>query len=166
MPMRNEEVLARLQGAFPEVQFEAPAGMIDYTIVVPADALCRTALFLRDELGYDYLTDLSAVDWPDRFEVVYHLYGVKQGLGLLTLKVPAFDKANPVVPSVVGIWRSADLQEREEYDLMGIRFAGHPRLKRIMMWEGYEGHPLRKDFVNRTFTYAELEPSRQATEDW
>lgn len=165
MPM-NEEVLARLQKEFPDVPFEAPAGMLNYSIIVPAEALCQTALFLRDELGYDYLTDLSAVDWPDRFEVVYHLYGVRRGLGMLTLKVPLPDKANPVVPSVIGVWRSADLQEREEYDLMGIRFVGHPRLKRILMWEGYEGHPLRKDFVNRTFTYAELEPSRQATEDW
>ena len=64
------------------------------------------------------------MDWPERFEVVYHLYGVKQGLGLLTLKVPVPDKADPAVPSVTSIWRSADLQEREEYDLMGIRFRG------------------------------------------
>ena len=166
MPMSNEETLARLQKQFPEVAFEAPAGMLDFTILVPADALRSTAFFLRDTLGYDFLADLSAVEWPDRFEVVYHLYGLRERLGLLTLKVLVPDKANPVVPSVVDIWRSADFQEREEYDLLGIRFEGHPNLKRIMLWEGFEGHPLRKDYVNRTFTYAELEPSRQATEDW
>jgi NADH-quinone oxidoreductase subunit C len=165
MPER-EELLARLQSKFPDVTFEAPAGMIDFTIVLPAGALRDVALFLRDELGYDYLTDVTAVDWPDRFEVVYHLYGIQRMQGLLTLKVPLTDKAKPAVPSVVDIWKSADLHERECYDLMGIRFEGHPRLKRIMMWEGFEGHPLRKDYVNRTFTYAELEPSRQATEDW
>jgi len=162
----NEALLDCLQRRFPDVQFATPAGLMDFTIEVPADALSQVALYLRDERGYDYLTDISAVDWPERFEVVYHLYGIKQGLGLLTLKVPVPDKADPAVPSVTAIWRSAEFQEREEYDLMGIRFVGHPALKRIMMWEGYEGHPLRKDFVNRTFTFAELEPSRQATEDW
>jgi NADH/F420H2 dehydrogenase subunit C len=162
----NEEIVARLRDAYPDAVLEIPAGMHDFTIVIAADALRGVALFLRDQIGFDYLADLTAVDWPERFEVVYHLYGVESGLNLLTLKLPCFDKAEPVVPSVVDIWRSADLQEREVWDLMGIRFDGHPHLRRIMMWEGYQGHPLRKDFENRTFTYAELEPSRAATEDW
>ena len=162
----NEEILAQLRKRFPNAILDVPAGMLDFTVVIDAGALRDVALFLRDEIGFDYLTDLTAADWPEKFEVVYHLYGIKRGLGLLTLKVPLADKANAVVASVVDIWKSADLQEREVYDLMGIRFDGHPNLKRIMMWEGYQGHPLRKEFENRTFTYAELEPSRQATEDW
>jgi len=162
----NEEIVTRLRERFPDAVVDVPEDMVDFTVVVAVDALREVALFLANEIGYDYLTNLSAVDWPDRFEVVYHLYGIESGLGLLALKVFCEDKENPVVPSVVDIWKSADLQEREEFDLMGIRFEGHPNLKRIMMWDGYEGHPLRKDFENRTFTFAELEPSRQATEDW
>ena len=162
----NEEILARIREQFPGAVLETPEEMIDPTIVVDAGAWRDVALFLRDELGYDYLTNVTAVDYPDRFEVVYHFYGVETHRDLLVVKVPCPDKAHPVVPSVTHIWKSADQQEREEYDLMGIRFEGHPNLRRIMMWEGFEGHPLRKDYENRTFTYVELEPSRQATEDW
>lgn len=162
----NEEIVARLREKFPTAILDVPAGMRDFTIVVDAGAWRDVARFLRDELGFDYLSNLTAVEWPERFEVVYHLYGMQKGLGLLTVKVPCADKSDPVVPSVVDIWKSADFQEREEYDLMGIRFEGHPNLKRIMMWEGFVGHPLRKDFENRPFTYAELEPTRQATPDW
>jgi len=162
----NEEILARLREKFPHAIREVPEGTLDFTVVIDAGFLRDVALFLRDEIGFDYLTNLTAVDWPDRFEVVYHLYGIQSGLGLLTLKVPCEDKTNHSVPSVVDNWKSADLQEREVYDLMGIRFEGHPNLKKIMMWEGFQGHPLRKEFENRTFTYAELEPTRQATEDW
>jgi len=162
----NEEIVVRLQDKFRDAILEVPEDTIDFTLVIDAGSLREIALFLRDELGYDYLTNVTAVDWPDRFEVVYHLYGIESRSALLTLKVPCEDKENPIVPSVVDIWKSADFQEREEFDLMGIRFEGHPNLKRIMMWDGYEGHPLRKDFENRTFTFTELEPSRQATEDW
>lgn len=162
----NEEIAVRLRDKFPEAILDVPEDTVDFTLVIRAGSLREIALFLRDELGYDYLTNVTAVDWPDRFEVVYHLYGIRSKSDLLTLKVPCEDKENPIVPSVVDIWKSADFQEREEFDLMGIRFEGHPNLKRIMMWDGYEGHPLRKDFENRTFTFIELEPSRQATEDW
>jgi NADH/F420H2 dehydrogenase subunit C len=162
----TEEIVTRLRERFPDAIIDAPADAIDSTVIVTRDALRDVAFFLRDEVGYDYLTNLSAVDYPDHFEVVYHLYGIESGLGLLALKTTCEDKSQPVVPSVVDIWKSADFQEREEFDLMGIRFEGHPNLKRIMMWDGYEGHPLRKDFENRTFSFAELEPGRQATEDW
>lgn len=164
--LTDEEILSRLREKFPDAILDVPEGMIDFTIVVAPSALHDVALFVRDELGFDFLTDVAAVDWPERFEVVYHLYGIQSGQGLLTLKVPLEDKENPRVPSVVDVWRSANFQEREEYDLMGIIFEGHPNLTRIMMWEGYEGHPLRKDFENRTYSYAELEPSRKATKDW
>jgi NADH-quinone oxidoreductase subunit C len=63
------------------------------------------------------------------------------------LKARCYDRENPVLPSVVGLWRTADFQEREIYDLLGISFTGHPNLKRIALWEGFEGHPLRKDFL-------------------
>ena len=78
-------------------------------------------------------------------EVVYHTYSIEQGGGAVVLKVQV-DRSDPVVPSLTPYWRGADFQEREAYDLLGIRFEGHPNLKRILMWDGFEGYPLRKDW--------------------
>jgi NADH-quinone oxidoreductase subunit C len=103
--------------------------------------------FMRDdpELDFAYLSSLTAVDRLDCFEVVYHLQSLERNhFGVV--KVTA-DRADPVLPSVSGIWQGADLQEAEAYDLMGIRFEGHPNLRRIFLWEGFAGWPLRKDFL-------------------
>src|SRR3972149_943495 len=81
------------------------------------------------------------------FEVVYHLLSIGHNLAA-TLKVRTHDRENPEVPSVTLVWRGAHFQERETYDLMGIRFQGHPDLRRIFLWDGFPGHPLRKDWLN------------------
>ena len=106
--------------------------------------LCR---WLRDNPEFDmsYLSFVSAIDWPDRFEVVYHLTSVNRRHGVV-LKVP-IAKDRPSVPSVVELWSGADWHEREAYDLFGIVFEGHPDLRRIMMSADWKGHPLRKDYV-------------------
>jgi len=100
----------------------------------------------RDEMDYDYLSSVTAVDYypEDRMEVVYHLYKTTGGPAL-ELKVQT-GRELPVVPSAVGLYKGADFQEREVWDLLGIRFEGHPDLRRILMWEGFAGHPLRKDW--------------------
>jgi NADH-quinone oxidoreductase subunit C len=115
---------------------------------VPADRLREFGQALRDEFGYDMLLDLCGVDWDKaspRFGMLYHFYhsGKKTYLRVATL---APDDSAPVVPSLAGIWPAADWHEREAYDMFGIRFAGHPDLKRILMWEGYQYYPLRKEF--------------------
>lgn len=140
----SQEIYERLQAQFPEAILEPLPGK-DPAVSVKAEALFQVAGHLRDEEGYDYLSAITAVDYPDRFEVIYHLYPLKEGKAALILKVSA-SKEEPEVPSVTPLWPGANFQEREVYDLMGIRFAGHPHLKRILLWEGYEGHPLRKDF--------------------
>jgi NADH-quinone oxidoreductase subunit C/D len=116
-------------------------------IVLAADRLVDVATYLREtpDLSYDHLANVTSVDYPDYFEVVYHLSSTKNGGNPVILKVRA-DKADPVVPSLTPTWPGADLQEREVWDLMGIRFEGHPNHKRIALWEGFEGHPLRKDW--------------------
>jgi NADH:ubiquinone oxidoreductase subunit C len=86
------------------------------------------------------------VDYMDYFEVVYHLISLKHNHSLV-LKTRCHDRGKPVVPSVVSLWRSADFQEREAYDLMGIVFDGHPNLRRLLLWEGFAGHPLRRDYL-------------------
>jgi NADH:ubiquinone oxidoreductase subunit C len=91
---------------------------------------------------------------------------MKRGGGVLTLKVHLADKENPEVESVTPIWPGADYQEREVYDMMGISFKNHPDLRRILMWDGFPGYPLRKDFENRLYTFKELEPTRPKPPDW
>lgn len=105
------------------------------------------ATALRDELGYDYLSSVTAVDYlPEgKMEVVYHFYKTTGGAGVVfKIQVP---RADPIeVPSLVSIYPGAELQEREAWDLFGIKFTGHPDLRRILMWEGFAGHPMRKDW--------------------
>ncbi|HYN90058.1 MAG TPA: NADH-quinone oxidoreductase subunit D [Ardenticatenaceae bacterium] len=117
----------------------------DNALVVEPRRLLDVVRTLHEALGYDYLSNLTSVDYEDRFEVVYHLYNIQKGGGHVYIKC-ATDKDNPVVPSLVSIYKGADFQEREVYDMMGIRFAGHPNLKRILLWDGFDGFPLRKDW--------------------
>ncbi len=144
MAINLEQVKTQLDKAVPG----AVVGRDGDWLVLDADHLQAAATHLHDQMGYDWLTHLSAADYPDRFEVVYNLYSTRpelQGPGI-PLKVRLPDKANPHLPSLTSIWKSADWQEREVWDMFGIRFDGHPNLKRILLWEGFDGYPLRKDW--------------------
>ena len=105
------------------------------------------ATSIRDDLGYDLLSNLSYVDYLEDgfFEVVYHAYHTAKAGPALNFKVRT-PRDEATVPSLVSVWPGASFQEREAWDLMGIRFAGHPDLRRILLWEGFEGHPMRKDW--------------------
>ena len=154
-----------LQALRARLEAALPAGAIQEVqesgaFVLLPDALLEAGRFLRDEEGFDYLSNVSGVDWPDRnqFEVVYHLYALRRGermlsigqpdgpLGPAVLKVRT-PRDNPVLPSVSALWPSALFQEREIYDMFGIRFEGHPDLRRIYLWDEYTDYPLRKDYV-------------------
>jgi len=103
--------------------------------------------FAKKQLGFDFLVDVSSVDnygSDPRFTVVYHLYGYGHRCSL-RIKTDVGEEASEL-PTVTGVWKTADWHEREVYDMMGIRFRGHPDLRRILMWEGYPYFPLRKDF--------------------
>ncbi len=120
-------------------------GETTYTIA-PAD-LCEIAKFCRDELSFDYLIDITSIDnfgEEPRFEIVYELYSMTLAVHLrLKLRVSEDDGA---VDTVSDIWPTANWHEREIYDMMGIKFNGHPDLRRILMWDGYPFFPLRKEF--------------------
>ena len=114
-----------------------------------ADAEQITAVcdFAKVQLGFDYLVDISSLDnYGDdpRWTVVYHLRGLKHG-NEVRIKTDVSEEKSEL-PSVLPVWRTANWHEREIYDMMGIRFSGHPDLRRILMWEGYPYFPLRKDF--------------------
>ena len=115
--------------------------------LVDKDKLIKVATSLRDELGFDYLSSVTGVDYqPEgKMEVVYHAYKTTGGPGVVfKVQVPRADVVE--IPSLVSIYPGAEFQEREAWDLLGIRFTGHPDLRRILMWEGFAGHPLRKDW--------------------
>ena len=121
----------------------------DSTLVVSPTSLYGVLDFLRahPESPFDLLLDICGVDYlgrEPRFEVVYHLYSLPTHLRL-RIKT-ALSSENPSVRSVVSLWETADWFEREAFDMFGIRFEGHPNLKRLLMWEEFEGHPLRKDY--------------------
>ncbi len=141
IPVLEQDLTLR----FPEsVTGDARKGYSGY--LVQPEKLIEVATALRDELGYDYLVSLTGVDYlPEgKMETVYHLCRSTGGSPLvIKVQVP---REQAVVPSLVPIYPGAELQEREVWDLLGIRFEGHPDLRRILLWEGFYGHPLRKDW--------------------
>jgi len=137
------DIAERIERAFPGSVVEAN----DVFAVVPAGRILEIATFVRDndDLDGKFLNSLTAVDWMTHFDVVYHVSSLAKNHGF-TIKARA-NHERPIVPSVVGVWMGANLQEREVYDLMGVLFENHPSMKRIFLWDGFPGHPLRKDFL-------------------
>ena len=126
-----------------------PGSVVDSNqsyFVVKSESLLPVAMYLKDTPDYDfkYLNYVTAVDFHDRFEAVYQMTSLERNHSIVMKTTCPRD--NPVLPSVVGLWKTADYQEREIYDLMGIRFEGHPNMRRIVLLDGFPGHPLRKDF--------------------
>jgi NADH-quinone oxidoreductase subunit C len=146
-------VAERIKNAFPNDFVGATEWRGDVALTVARSALHDVARLLHDDpdMDFDYIVHVSSVDWPDhpeRFEVVYEFYSIRKRQRVrLKTRVPEGDA---VVDSLTDIWKGADFMEREVYDMMGIRFRGHPDLRRILMPDEYdEGYPLRKDFPLR-----------------
>jgi NADH-quinone oxidoreductase subunit C len=140
-------LVAELEQAVPGAVAEAIEMAGQVTVVVAAERLIEVCRTCKEQLGYQYLVDLTAVDWPEReagrFDTVYWLHRHRDE-SRLRLKVRVAEGAE--VASVSGIWKTANWMEREVFDMFGIYFADHPNLERILTWEGFNGHPLRKDF--------------------
>lgn len=119
----------------------------DGTIIlkVRPEILTAVCTALRNEHGFDYLADITAIDWKDRIEVVYRTTNLSTNAKAV-VRVD-LDRGAPEIASVTSVWKGADFQEREVFDLMGVNFTGHPELKRILLPEDWEGYPLRKDYV-------------------
>ena len=144
-PLDND-LVKRFRERFGEAIREAWLDRKQAILVVEAAKLRAIALYARDEEKFDMLSDLTAVDWPKRekrFDVVLQLYSFPKN-ERLRLKAPAGE--NEVVPSLTSVWPSANWMERECYDMFGIIFEGHPDLKRILLPDGWQGFPLRKDY--------------------
>jgi NADH-quinone oxidoreductase subunit C len=142
--LSGKEIATKLEEQFPGSIVESS----QESLVVNSKFLLPVATFLKTTPGLDfnYLTGMTAVDYYDYLEVVYQLISLNHNHSLV-VKTRCYGRDKLTLPSVVSLWRGADFQEREIYDLMGISFDGHPNMKRIFLWEGFQGHPLRKDYL-------------------
>jgi NADH-quinone oxidoreductase subunit C len=142
----DDEDATALEDEMPGVVLAADRYAGEVTLTVSAERIVEICRFFKDERGYRFLVDLTAIDWPDReegrFDVVYwmHRHTDSKRLRLSTVV------ADETIGSVSEVWKTANWMEREAYDMFGIVFEGHPGLERILTWEGFNGHPLRKDF--------------------
>jgi NADH-quinone oxidoreductase subunit C len=191
-----EQIKAAIEAAIPGAGVEFvpnPGPAAEHSLRLAPESAVAVATFLRDdaELAFDFLSNVSGVDWPDKeiaekvkatrtvtktvegpdgnveqqveeivdetrkrvepgcLETVYHLYSVAKKHGPLVIRMKTANRSDQVeLPSLTPIWRSAEFQEREVFDLYGIVFRGHPDLRRILMWDGFKDHPMRKDYVD------------------
>lgn len=184
-----EEIKAAIEAAVPGAGVEIvqnPSPSAQHSLLLQAERAADVAMFLRDGLGYDFLSNVTGVDWLDKeitekvkttrtvtkevdgvqqqveetveetrkhvtpgyLEVVYHLYSMQHREGPLVLKVRTANRTDAVeIPSFTPVWRAAEFQEREVFDLYGVVFKGHPDLRRILMWDEFKDFPMRKDYV-------------------
>ncbi|WP_088225802.1 NADH-quinone oxidoreductase subunit C [Desulfosporosinus sp. FKB] len=145
--MLNKILRARVSELADKVngQVEESLGVLELTINYPyvLEVLTRVKNFA--DVPCDFLHDLAGMDLEDHFEVVYQLSSLR---GPQRLRIIAtIERENPVIDSATPLWKGADFLEREAFDMFGIQFRGHPNLKRIYMWDDFEGHPMRKDYV-------------------
>ncbi len=175
MSIDIETIASQIREVLPAARFSVrtnPGPSAQHSILVENDSLLDVCSFLRDTPGleFDFLSNVTGVDWPDAakadtiakptgegegnpvsgglLEVVYHLFSTTRRTGPLVLRARTLDRENQnQIPSVVSIYRSAEFQEREIYDLYGIDLTGHPDLRRILMWDEFTDHPMRKDYV-------------------
>jgi NADH-quinone oxidoreductase subunit C len=149
--MTLEEISSHLQAGLPGCQVELVVNgspSAQNSLLIDRQFGFAAAKLLRDELHLDYCSNATAVDWPQYLEMVYHLFSIAKKEGPVVIRLRTGNRSDDVtLPSLTPIWRSAEFQEREAFDLYGIVFDGHPDLRRILMWEGFTDHPMRKDYV-------------------
>ena len=147
IPQQAEDAVVKLQAQFSDIAFEVMRFRDEVTLFVPRERIVEICQFLKTELRYNYLSDLTGNDWlgrDPRFEVIYHLYSMEHFTRLrLKVRVPEDDCT---CPTVTGVWGTANWHEREVFDLFGVVFEGHPDLRRILLPDEWEGHPLRQDY--------------------
>lgn len=144
-----KKAVEKLKEKFPEAIVDVVEFRGETTVVVKKEKIVEVSKFLKEdpELKFDYMVDMAGVDYyreKERFAVVYNIWSI-ENKARLRLKV-FVDEDDPVVPSVTSVWSAANWNEREVFDMFGIKFSGHPDLRRIYMPEDYEYYPLRKDF--------------------
>ncbi len=150
----THEVLEELKSEFGDKIVEAEVKRERrLRIKIKGDDILDIADYLKNKLDFDHLSSIAAVEYPERFEVVYHIWSYSRKV-LIQVNAEV-DKESARILSLTPLWKSADWHEREAYDMMGIIFEGHPNLKRMFLPEEFEGHPLRKDFKTKPMPWYE-----------
>jgi NADH-quinone oxidoreductase subunit C len=172
MSVDTAAILNEIRAALPAARLSLrtnPGPSQQHSLLVSNNSLLDVLQFLRDKLDFDLLSNVTGIDWPDPkkadtiavpaegegtspesgfLETLYHLYSTTQRIGPLVLRARTADRADEAkIPSAVSVFRSAEFQEREIFDLYGITFTNHPDLRRILMWDEFIDHPMRKDYV-------------------
>lgn len=158
----GKPLIAGLAAAVPGAVLEAYEFVGETTAKIAPEHLVEACRHLKEKEGFTYLVDETAVDWKDRqprFDVLLLLHSFSRGQERLRLKVGVAEDG--ACPTVTGVWETANWMEREAFDMYGVRFDGHPDLRRILTWDGFQGHPLRKDFpIEGIDTGAAIYPDR------
>ena len=141
--LQAADIATKLEAALPGSTVESAGN----TVIIKSEFVLQAAMFLKNTAGLDfnYLNFLTATDYTTNFEIIYDLVSLEHNHKVV-FKTRLTDREKPELASVFSVWKGADFQEREIFDLFGITFTGHPNLKRIFLWEGFQGYPLRKDF--------------------
>ncbi|MBI3316909.1 MAG: NADH-quinone oxidoreductase subunit C [Candidatus Omnitrophica bacterium] len=142
--MNLQEIQSKIEAALPGIRLKP---VRESLLIEDAAMLPKVAAFLKNDpvLALDYLSSVTGADYLKYLESVYHLYSVEKKTGPVVLRVRV-TRDSPRIPSLVPIYRGAEFQEREAFDMYGLYFENHPDLRRIFMWEGFEGFPMRKDY--------------------
>jgi NADH-quinone oxidoreductase subunit C len=149
-----EEIKSAIEAAIPGAVVEIalnPSVSGQHSLRVAPECALAVAKFLRDDAEFklDFLSNVTGVDWPNSLEAVYHLYSMEKKHGPVILRMRTVNRSDQVeLPSLTPLWRSAEFQEREVFDLYGIVFTGHPDLRRLLMWDEFKDHPMRRDYVD------------------
>lgn len=150
MAITATATVEKVRQKFPQAIVETVEFRDEQTIVLKPEDLVTVCSYLQKDLQYNFLSSVTAVDWPERlprFDIVYHLLSIPNQCALrLKVRVGQRREEQPAAPTVVGVWPSANWYEREVYDLFGITFSGHPDMRRILMPMDWTTHPLRKDY--------------------
>jgi len=147
-----EDAAAALRERFGETIQDVLRFRGEVSAVIPRESVPEVCLYMRDDLGFNFLEDITAVDWLDRsprYDVVYHMTSFKDWI---RFRLKTLVDAENGPPTVIPVWPAANWAEREVWDLFGIEFQDHPQLERLLMPEGWIGHPLRKDFPQTQIT--------------
>jgi len=149
--MPGGQLVTSINQRLPETALMADAE----AVWVRPDAIREVCALLKETQGLEFnlLSSVTAVDYVEHFDVVYRLTSIPRN-ATAVVKARVFGRERPTLPSVSVLWKGAELQEREAYDLLGVVFSGHPNLKRILTWEGFKGHPLRRDYLEPPLPYS------------
>lgn len=141
----RDDLLRKIESSLAGIEYAIQENFSEVFLIAGREKLFETLSILKEKLDFNYLKCLTAADYAEYLEIIYCLYSFSNAYSL-TVK-SKLDAKNPEVQSVFFLWQGADWHEREAFDLFGINFIGHPNLKKLVLWDGFDEHPLRKSFA-------------------